>query len=60
MSGMTAVLEPKQYKTSQGLRAVTIGPYDDDWAVVDADGDVLYIGQAVFAARVLAHLSSLS
>ena len=57
---MTTVLENKPHKTSQGLQVVTIGPYDDDWAVVDADGDVLYIGQAVFAARVLAHLSSLS
>lgn len=41
-----------------GLHAVTIGPFDDDWAVVDGDGEVLYIGHAIYAARVLARLSS--
>jgi hypothetical protein len=49
--------EPTMRPTHQ-LQVVTIGPYDDDWAVVDATGQVLYIGHAVYAARVLAKLSS--
>ena len=43
---------------SEQLHAVTIGPFDDDWAVVDDEGEVLYIGHAIYAARVLARLSS--
>ena len=50
----------KTMRPNQQLQVVTIGPYEDDWAVVDASGAVLYIGHAIYAARVLAKLSSQS
>ena len=31
--------------------AVTVGPGDEDWAVVDHRGVVLFVGPAILAAR---------
>ena len=38
------------------FQVVTIGPFDDDWAVVDSAGHVVYVGHAIHAARFLARL----
>ena len=35
-------------------RVVTFGPGEEDWAVVDPDGTVAYVGPALFAARFAA------
>ena len=37
------------------LRVVTLGPGEEDWAVVDDRGDVAYVGPALFAARYAAN-----
>lgn len=39
-------------------RAITLGPGDEDWAVVDHHGRVVYVGLAQFAAR-MAHRMNL-
>ena len=40
------------------LRVVTLGPGEEDWAVLDEDGEVAYLGPALFAARYAARLSA--
>jgi hypothetical protein len=40
-----------------GYRAVTLGPGHEDWAVVDADGRVVYRGYMLDAARLANELS---
>ena len=37
-----------------GLRVETFGPGEEDWAVLDQDGHVAYVGPAMFAARYAA------
>lgn len=38
------------------LRVVTLGPGEEDWAVVDDRGGVAYVGPALFAARYAANV----
>lgn len=35
-------------------RVVTFGPDEEDWAVVESDGTVAFVGPALFAARFAA------
>ena len=37
------------------LQVVTLGPGEEDWAVIDEHGEVAYVGPAMFAARFAAH-----
>lgn len=39
-------------------RVVTCGPGDEDWAVVEDEGSVSYVGPALFAARFAARRRS--
>ncbi len=41
-------------------RAQTVGPDPDDWAVVDEQGEVVWRGPAILAARAAAELRRLA
>lgn len=44
-------------RRDQEFRAITLGPGHDDWAVVDPQGEIVYRGYALYAARLASELA---
>jgi len=50
---------PRFPRPEASYRTQTVGPHDEDWAVVDERGEVVYTGNAYFAARAAEELRRL-
>jgi hypothetical protein len=51
---------PSFPRPGASYRTQTVGPFYEDWAVVDDRGEVVYQGDAVLAARAAAELRRLA